>query len=110
MQEWSWAFRNRQCDSWYGSCHRCCWHNGFSKASLQEYVKNRFEKSLLISIGGIGPTDQLNVVKSSSTDGATMISQDQWINLPVGYNLDDHVGVSAGMMTLELDGANVYAD
>ncbi|KAK3209194.1 hypothetical protein GRF29_69g1056792 [Pseudopithomyces chartarum] len=41
---------------------------------------------------GIGPTDQLNVVKSSSTDGATMISQDQWINLPVGYNLDDHVG------------------
>lgn len=23
-----------------------------------------------------------------------MISSDQWINLPVGYNLDDHVGVS----------------
>lgn len=22
-----------------------------------------------------------------------MISLDQWINLPVGYNLDDHVGV-----------------
>lgn len=43
--------------------------------------------------GGIGPTDQLNVVKGSSTDGASMISQDQWINLPVGYNLDDHVGV-----------------
>ncbi|OAG04148.1 cellobiose dehydrogenase [Paraphaeosphaeria sporulosa] len=46
----------------------------------------------LLFRSGIGPTDQLNVVKSSSTDGATMISQDQWINLPVGYNLDDHVG------------------
>jgi hypothetical protein len=23
-----------------------------------------------------------------------MISADQWINLPVGYNLNDHVGVS----------------
>lgn len=41
---------------------------------------------------GIGPTDQLNVVKSSSLDGSTMISSDQWINLPVGYNLNDHVG------------------
>lgn len=56
----------------------------------------------LISIGGIGPTDQLNVVKSSPNDGATMISQDQWINLPVGYNLDDHVGVSAGNIALEI--------
>ncbi|KAJ4360241.1 uncharacterized protein N0V89_000801 [Didymosphaeria variabile] len=46
----------------------------------------------LLFRSGIGPTDQLNVVKSSSTDGATMISSDQWINLPVGYNLDDHVG------------------
>ncbi|PVI07312.1 cellobiose dehydrogenase [Periconia macrospinosa] len=41
---------------------------------------------------GIGRTDQLNVVKNSALDGATMISQDQWINLPVGYNLNDHVG------------------
>jgi cellobiose dehydrogenase (acceptor) len=63
-----------------------------------------------MSIGGIGPTDQLNVVKSSSIDGATMISQDQWINLPVGYNLDDHTGVSAGITALGLHGANIYAD
>lgn len=41
---------------------------------------------------GIGPTDQLNIVKGSTLDGATMISQDQWINLPVGNNLNDHVG------------------
>ena len=36
----------------------------------------------------------LDVVKSSS-DGSTMISSDQWINVPVGNNLYDHVGVSA---------------
>lgn len=44
-------------------------------------------------LGGIGTNDQLNIIKNS-TDGATMIAQDQWINLPVGYNLNDHVGVS----------------
>ena len=42
---------------------------------------------------GIGPTDQLQVVQSSS-DGPTMINQTYWINLPVGYNLDDHLNVS----------------
>ncbi|KAF2651401.1 GMC oxidoreductase [Lophiostoma macrostomum CBS 122681] len=50
-----------------------------------------FGSAKLLFRSGIGPTDQLNVIKSSS-DGATMISSDQWINLPVGYNLDDHVG------------------
>lgn len=29
-----------------------------------------------------------------------MISQDQWINLPIGYNLDDHVGVRVGIADL----------
>jgi cellobiose dehydrogenase (acceptor) len=50
-----------------------------------------FGSAKLLWRSGIGPTDQLNVVKQSS-DGATMISSDQWINLPVGYNLYDHVG------------------
>jgi hypothetical protein len=45
-------------------------------------------------LGGIGPTDQLNIVKNSAIDGPTMISSEQWINLPVGYSLNDHVGVS----------------
>lgn len=39
---------------------------------------------------GIGPNDQVEVVKSS-TDGATMIESSFWINIPVGYNLDDHI-------------------
>lgn len=42
--------------------------------------------------GGIGPADQLSVVNNSA-DGPTMISSDQWIELPVGHNLNDHVGV-----------------
>jgi len=50
-----------------------------------------FGSAKLLFRSGIGPTDQLNVVKNS-TDGPTMISSDQWINLPVGYNLNDHVG------------------
>ncbi|KAI1506028.1 cellobiose dehydrogenase [Biscogniauxia marginata] len=50
-----------------------------------------FGTAKLLFRSGIGPKDQLDVVKNS-TDGATMISQDSWINLPVGYNLNDHVG------------------
>lgn len=55
-----------------------------------DMMRNQADSS---GVGGIGPTDQLNVVKNS-TDGPTMIASDSWINLPVGYNLDDHVGVS----------------
>ncbi|TVY55535.1 Cellobiose dehydrogenase [Lachnellula cervina] len=39
---------------------------------------------------GIGPTDMLQVV-NSSTDASKMISSSSWIDLPVGYNLDDHL-------------------
>ncbi|RFU33237.1 hypothetical protein B7463_g3098, partial [Scytalidium lignicola] len=42
---------------------------------------------------GIGPTDQLQIVQQS-TDGPTMINQTQWIDLPVGYNLDDHLNTN----------------
>ncbi|KAK5653628.1 hypothetical protein OQA88_8658 [Cercophora sp. LCS_1] len=40
---------------------------------------------------GIGLKPELDAVKSSG-DGSSMISSDQWINLPVGNNLYDHVG------------------
>lgn len=43
--------------------------------------------------GGIGPTDQLTVVQGSS-DGATMIDESDWIDLPVGYNLAEQMNVS----------------
>ncbi|KAK3386881.1 cellobiose dehydrogenase [Podospora didyma] len=50
-----------------------------------------FGSTKLLFRSGIGPTDQLNIVKNSA-DGPTMIGNDSWINLPVGYNLNDHVG------------------
>ncbi|KAI0161861.1 carbohydrate-binding module family 1 protein [Hypoxylon sp. FL1284] len=48
-----------------------------------------FGSAKILLRSGIGPEDQLDVVKSS-TDGPTMISNSSWINLPVGYNLEDH--------------------
>ena len=51
------------------------------------------ETGVLTWLGGIGPTDQLEVVKGSS-DGPNFISKESWINTPVGYNLEDHTNVS----------------
>ncbi|KAI0852835.1 putative cellobiose dehydrogenase [Daldinia vernicosa] len=51
-----------------------------------------FGSAKLLFRSGIGPKDQLNVVKNSTSDAGTMISEDSWIDLPVGYNLIDHVG------------------
>lgn len=48
-----------------------------------------FGTSKILFRSGIGPSDVLDVVKASS-DGATMIDESQWINLPVGKNLNDH--------------------
>lgn len=50
-----------------------------------------FGSSKLLFRSGIGPTDQLNVVKNSVQDGSTFINSSDWINLPVGQNLNDHV-------------------
>jgi len=50
-----------------------------------------FGTSKLLFRSGIGPKEQLNVVKNSVQDGSTFINETQWINLPVGQNLNDHV-------------------
>ncbi|KLP05748.1 putative cellobiose dehydrogenase [Fusarium fujikuroi] len=49
-----------------------------------------FGSAKILLRSGIGPDDQLSVVANSSRDGGSMITKDQWINLPVGYNLEDH--------------------
>jgi cellobiose dehydrogenase (acceptor) len=70
----------------------------FGSAKLlfrSELIPPRLSVAELIIVGGIGPTDQLTIVKNSAIDGPTTISSDQWINLPVDYNLNDHVGVSS---------------
>ncbi|GAB7347298.1 hypothetical protein MBLNU459_g3382t2 [Dothideomycetes sp. NU459] len=48
-----------------------------------------FGTSKILFRSGIGPSDMLSIV-SSSTDGPTMIDESEWIDLPVGHNLDDH--------------------
>jgi len=50
-----------------------------------------FGSTKILFRSGIGPKDQLTVVKNSAIDGATMIGSSDWINLPVGQNLNDHV-------------------
>ncbi|KAH6624220.1 cellobiose dehydrogenase [Chaetomium sp. MPI-SDFR-AT-0129] len=49
-----------------------------------------FGSAKILLRSGIGPNDQLQVVQASAKDGPTMIGNSSWINLPVGYNLDDH--------------------
>ncbi|KAF5572589.1 cellobiose dehydrogenase [Fusarium pseudoanthophilum] len=49
-----------------------------------------FGSAKILLRSGIGPDDQLSVVANSSRDGGSMIAKEQWINLPVGYNLEDH--------------------
>lgn len=52
-----------------------------------------FGTARILYRSGIGPTDQLQIVQSSS-DGPTMIAQDEWLDLPVGHGLQDHTNVS----------------
>jgi cellobiose dehydrogenase (acceptor) len=52
-----------------------------------------FGSAKILLRSGIGPKDQLQIVQQSD-DAATMIKEDSWISLPVGYNLMDHLNVS----------------
>ncbi|KAL1862980.1 hypothetical protein VTK73DRAFT_6524 [Phialemonium thermophilum] len=49
-----------------------------------------FGSAKILLRSGIGPADQLAVVQGSA-DGPSMIGNDSWISLPVGYNLMDHL-------------------
>ena len=53
-----------------------------------------FGSAKLLMRSGIGPQDQLEVVANSASDGADFIAEEDWILLPVGYNLEDHTNVS----------------
>lgn len=59
---------------------------GTGRVILSAGVFNTF-KILLRS--GIGPTDQLIPLSNHSTEAAKLPPKNQWIDLPVGYNLDD---------------------
>jgi cellobiose dehydrogenase (acceptor) len=49
-----------------------------------------FGSPKLLFRSGIGPTDMLQQVQQSP-DGPTFIKSSDWIDLPVGYNLADHL-------------------
>ncbi|ORY61791.1 uncharacterized protein BCR38DRAFT_459558 [Pseudomassariella vexata] len=51
-----------------------------------------FGTAKILFRSGIGPTDQLDIVREA--DGDNLIDASQWINLPVGYDLDDHLNTN----------------
>lgn len=66
-----------------------------------------FGSTKLLFRSGIGPTDQLTIVKNSVQDGPSFINQSQWINLPVGQNLNDHVNVSRSSTFIAIFANNI---
>ncbi|KAK7931161.1 hypothetical protein PG985_001873 [Apiospora marii] len=44
----------------------------------------------LLFNSGIGPTDQVRIVQQSQTTNVTLPDESQWIDLPVGKNIQDH--------------------
>ncbi|KAL2178314.1 cellobiose dehydrogenase [Thermothelomyces heterothallicus CBS 202.75] len=74
----------------------CLTDGGFSgTVNLNEgggviFSAGAFGSAKLLLRSGIGPEDQLEIV-ASSKDGETFTPKDEWINLPVGHNLIDHL-------------------
>ncbi|KAH4104499.1 hypothetical protein HBI56_156500 [Parastagonospora nodorum] len=68
-----------------------------------------FGSSKLLFRSGIGPKDQLSVVKNSALDGSTMIKEADWINLPVGQNLDDHTNTDLVIRHPNVSSYDFYA-
>lgn len=69
-----------------------------------------FGSTKILFRSGIGPTDQLSIVNSSAQDGPTMIKSSQWIDLPVGQNLNDHVNARFPHPRPKISPANNNAD
>ncbi|TFK97716.1 cellobiose dehydrogenase [Pterulicium gracile] len=53
-----------------------------------------FGTARLLFQSGIGPTDMINVVKNHPTAGEFLPPSNQWINLPVGHNVQDNPSVN----------------
>ncbi|KAJ9137225.1 Fungal cellulose binding domain-containing protein [Pleurostoma richardsiae] len=68
-----------------------------------------FGSAKLLMRSGVGPADQLQVVQGSEEDGATMIGNASWIDLPVGYNLDDHVNTDTVIVHPDVKFYDFYA-
>ncbi|KXH25494.1 fungal cellulose binding domain-containing protein [Colletotrichum simmondsii] len=51
-----------------------------------------FGSAKILFRSGIGPKDQLEIVQKA--EGDVLIDSAQWIDVPVGYNLDDHLNTN----------------
>jgi cellobiose dehydrogenase (acceptor) len=52
---------------------------------------------------GIGPTDQIQQVQKNVRQSAYLPPQNQWINLPVGYNVSDNPSINIVMSQPTID-------
>jgi cellobiose dehydrogenase (acceptor) len=53
-----------------------------------------FGTSRILFQSGIGPTDMINIVKGNTEFGARLPASSQWINLPVGNNVQDNPSIN----------------
>ncbi|KAI4721215.1 FAD/NAD(P)-binding domain-containing protein [Aureobasidium sp. EXF-10727] len=60
-----------------------------------------FSTPRILFNSGIGPSDQLQIVASSATTNVTLPPTSDWINLPVGKGIKDHVIVTLNFNTTQ---------
>lgn len=73
---------------------------GTGRVILSAGVFNTFK---ILIRSGIGPQDQLAQLSNHSTEGSKLPPKKQWIDLPVGYNLDDSPSISLALSIPDLE-------
>ncbi|TFK65977.1 cellobiose dehydrogenase [Pluteus cervinus] len=58
---------------------------------------------------GIGPSDMLNIVKNHAEAGRFIPPDNQWINLPVGYNVSDNPSINLVFTHPDIDAYDNWA-
>lgn len=48
----------------------------------------------ILFTSGIGPSDMIQVAQKNPQVGSLVPAQSQWINLPVGYNVQDNPSIN----------------
>ncbi|KAF2497538.1 FAD/NAD(P)-binding domain-containing protein [Lophium mytilinum] len=61
-----------------------------------------FGTSKILFRSGIGPKDQLSLLKASP-DGVNMVVEAEWIDLAVGHNLDDNPSIYGIIIALDVE-------
>nr|BAD36748.1 cellobiose dehydrogenase [Irpex lacteus] len=64
----------------------------------------------LLFQSGIGPTDQINLVKGNTDAASRLPPQSDWINLPVGYNAQDNPSINLVFTHPSIDAYDNWAD